>query len=226
MLIQVAVCSPVPALRAGLAALIDGDPGLTVWAAAAALEALPVPLPAGLVILSDAGGLDLPPLKASEPEDAAWGELLPRGAALLLIAAEPLADLLDDAHRQVLTGADLRAWGAISPDASAESLCAAVRALAEGLSVFSPDLLPAAGTLLGARRGAAPDGDALDALSEREIEVLRRLAEGLTNKQAALALGISEHTVKFHVSAIYSKLGVMNRAEAVREGARRGLIPL
>jgi len=61
-------------------------------------------------------------------------------------------------------------------------------------------------------------------LSEREIEVLGLLAQGLANKQIAAALGISEHTVKFHVSSIYTKLNVTNRAEAVHQGVRQGLI--
>ncbi|HEY5902473.1 MAG TPA: helix-turn-helix transcriptional regulator, partial [Anaerolineales bacterium] len=68
-----------------------------------------------------------------------------------------------------------------------------------------------------------PDGDA-PPLSDREIEVLELLAQGLANKQIAGALGISEHTVKFHVSSIYTKLNVTNRAEAVRQGVRQGLI--
>ena len=63
-----------------------------------------------------------------------------------------------------------------------------------------------------------------DPLTSRELEVLQALAQGLANKQIALALGISDHTVKFHVSAIYSKLGVTNRTEAVRVGIQRGLV--
>ena len=63
-------------------------------------------------------------------------------------------------------------------------------------------------------------------LTERETDVLRLAAQGLTNKQIALALAISEHTVKFHISAIYAKLRVSNRAEAVRKGARWGWVPL
>ena len=56
--------------------------------------------------------------------------------------------------------------------------------------------------------------------------MLQLLAQGLANKQIALALGISEHTVKFHISSIYAKLGATNRAEAVRLGVLRGLIVL
>jgi DNA-binding NarL/FixJ family response regulator len=56
--------------------------------------------------------------------------------------------------------------------------------------------------------------------------VLQLLAHGLANKQIALALNISEHTVKFHVSSIYNKLGATNRTEAVRAGVQRGLVVL
>ena len=63
-------------------------------------------------------------------------------------------------------------------------------------------------------------------LTERESEVLGLVAKGLANKQIAVALGISEHTVKFHVSSIYSKLNVTNRTEAVREGLRGGWVAL
>jgi DNA-binding NarL/FixJ family response regulator len=63
-------------------------------------------------------------------------------------------------------------------------------------------------------------------LSEREVEILGMLLRGLANKQVAAQLGISEHTVKFHVSSIYTKLNVSNRTEAVREGLRNGWIAL
>jgi len=65
-----------------------------------------------------------------------------------------------------------------------------------------------------------------EALTPRELEVLEALGEGLSNKSIAARLGITEHTVKFHVSAIFSKLGAENRTDAVRRGVRRGLITL
>ena len=65
-----------------------------------------------------------------------------------------------------------------------------------------------------------------ETLTGREIEVLQYVAQGLANKQIGLAMGISEHTVKFHISSIYAKLGVSNRTEAVRRGVRLGLIAL
>jgi len=55
---------------------------------------------------------------------------------------------------------------------------------------------------------------------------LQLLARGLSNKQIALQLGISEHTVKFHVSSIYTRLGVSSRTEAVRLGVQQGLVVL
>jgi DNA-binding NarL/FixJ family response regulator len=58
------------------------------------------------------------------------------------------------------------------------------------------------------------------------MEVLQGLSQGLANKQIGYTLGISEHTVKFHVSAIYSKLNASNRTEAVRIGVQRGLVIL
>ena len=63
-------------------------------------------------------------------------------------------------------------------------------------------------------------------LTRRELEVLEVLAEGLSNRAIAARLAISEHTVKFHVAAIFAKLGAENRTDAVRRGVRQGLITL
>jgi DNA-binding NarL/FixJ family response regulator len=63
-------------------------------------------------------------------------------------------------------------------------------------------------------------------LTAREQEVLEQIAAGLSNREIAGALGISEHTVKFHVSALLGKLGVRSRAAAIRHGLRRGLVTL
>jgi DNA-binding NarL/FixJ family response regulator len=65
-----------------------------------------------------------------------------------------------------------------------------------------------------------------EALTTREQEVLELVAEGLSNKAMAAALGISDQTVKFHVAAIIAKLGASNRTDAVRRAVRRGLIAL
>lgn len=109
-----------------------------------------------------------------------------------------------------------RVWGVLPNDASSEELTAAVHALSQGLIVGTPTLL------FESESERISDGP----LTDRESEVLGLLAKGLANKQIAVALGISEHTVKFHVSSIYTKLNVTNRTEAVREGLRGGWIAL
>ena len=109
-----------------------------------------------------------------------------------------------------------RVWGILPTDASAEELTAAVHALSQGLIVGTSTLL------FESESEPLSHGP----LSDRESEVLGLLAKGLANKQIALALGISEHTVKFHVSSIYTKLNVTNRTEALREGLRGGWIAL
>src|SRR5262249_38718447 len=74
-------------------------------------------------------------------------------------------------------------------------------------------------------RGTAPD-DLGEPLTRREIQVVALLAEGLPNNAIGARLGISDQTVKFHVSSICGKLGAANRTEAVRLAARRGVIAL
>ena len=80
--------------------------------------------------------------------------------------------------------------------------------------------------LLVAREDGEADPDIPQPLTPREVEILALLAEGLPNKAIASRLGISDQTVKFHVSAIYGKLGASNRTDAVGRGVRRGLIVL
>jgi DNA-binding CsgD family transcriptional regulator len=132
----------------------------------------------------------------------------PSAGATLLLSNEPVN--VRDLRRS------FRVWGVLPADASAEELAAAVQALSQGLIVGTSTLL-----FESEHESLAPGP-----LTERESEVLGLLAQGLANKQIAVVLGISEHTVKFHVSSIYSKLNVTNRTEAVREGLRGGWIAL
>jgi DNA-binding NarL/FixJ family response regulator len=124
----------------------------------------------------------------------------------------------DDAIAR-LNALPLRGWGVVPPDAPPEELAAALVAAASGLIVLAR---PLTGRLL--------QGPALEELSEpltaREREVLELLGRGLSNKLIGRELHISEHTVKFHISSLYAKLEVGNRAEAVSQAARRGLISL
>jgi DNA-binding NarL/FixJ family response regulator len=88
------------------------------------------------------------------------------------------------------------------------------------LVVAPPEVWPASQAL------EVSGGELPEPLTTREHEVLQLLAEGLSNKLVARRLRISEHTVKFHVSSIYAKLGATNRTEAVSHAARRGLVTL
>jgi len=111
----------------------------------------------------------------------------------------------------------------LSRDSDPGEITAALEAAYDGLAVFSAEildvLLPAATELTGA--GELPPGEPL---TSRESDVLSLLAEGAANKEIAARLGISEHTVKFHVSSILSKLGAATRTEAVTRGYKEGLI--
>ena len=102
--------------------------------------------------------------------------------------------------------------GLLGRQAEDGTVLAALRAVREGLWV----------TDRPTQRGDLSQG--LEALTAREIEVLELLAEGLGNKQLAATLGISENTVKFHLSSIFSKLDVGSRTEAVTAGIRSGYL--
>jgi DNA-binding NarL/FixJ family response regulator len=113
------------------------------------------------------------------------------------------------------------AKGALPRHPDPAPLTAAVSAVSVGLVVIDP-VFP---TTVQPVRSGPPDLPA-EEMTPREIEVLQLLAEGLSNKQIAQQLGISEHTVKFHVDAILGKLGAHSRTEAVTRAARLGLIVL
>ena len=116
------------------------------------------------------------------------------------------------------------------------------RDLREALETTAPDVVGEFGSLQEARDAgiaadaflsAAPaspldsdDAPAVESLTAREIEVLELVAEGLSNKAVAVRLGISDQTVKFHLTSISGKLGALNRTDAVRRAVRRGLITL
>jgi DNA-binding NarL/FixJ family response regulator len=145
-------------------------------------------------------------------------------AAALAVTDEATQSLVllseDDGAATRLRALPLRGWGVLPPDAPPEELGAAVFAAAQGLTVLPRQL---AERLL---HGPTTVEELSEPLTTREREVLELLGHGLSNRLIARELHISEHTVKFHISSLYSKLGVGNRAEAVSQGARRGLISL
>jgi DNA-binding NarL/FixJ family response regulator len=136
-----------------------------------------------------------------------------------------LVILTDDAEKFLAVDALRSGVRAILPrEAKPEEIFAAIQGSAAGLVVFHPDVLD---SVLAPRGDEQTELDASDQiLTPREIEVLGMIAEGLGNKEIASKLGISDHTVKFHISSILVKLGASNRAEAVTLGIRHGLIML
>jgi NarL family two-component system response regulator YdfI len=112
----------------------------------------------------------------------------------------------------------IAAW--LPRDATAEEILASVRAAASGLLVVHREMLERDGEHVTFRNSDGP----IPQLTVREIEILTMLAEGLGNKEIAWRLKISGHTVKFHISSIFTKLDVGSRAEAVSLGFRLGLI--
>jgi DNA-binding NarL/FixJ family response regulator len=214
--IRVYVVAPALAVRAGLRALLGEESDVDVLGESAWLGELDeLPGEQDVLVLVDAG---LTGVGSTREELESLLESAAQPAVLLLTAEGP-------APARLLAGLDTRAWGVLPLDSTAEELHAALLALHNGLLVGPPELVEALFT------PRLQDGElmreaALDALTERELQVLQLLAQGLANKQIALALGISEHTVKFHVSGIYAKLGAASRTEAVRQGVRQGLIIL
>ena len=220
-MIRVSLVAPSPALRAGLHALLSSDNEITIideaddWDdAVQGRSETDVVITTSVSFASFRDASTLPPSGTMRRAqgDASLSTSLEAGAsswaAVLLLSDDPLN------VRELMRSSSV--WGVLPLDASGEELCAAVRALSQGLIV-------GARSLLFASEQENPDHGPL---TDRESEVLALLARGLANKQIAAALGISEHTVKFHVSSIYSKLNVTNRTEAVREGLRGGWIVL
>jgi len=203
-LIRVTVVSPNPALRIGLRELLGNLQGISVTGEAADFEALDLLMEETEVLLL-ASVPDLPEMEEDSP-------------AILL-----LTDTLEDA--QMLAASQFHTWGILPLSASEEELGAAILALGEGLWVGTPVLVQ--GMMRTTNRIELISDDELpEPLTARETEVLQLVAQGLANKQVALKLDISEHTVKFHLSSLYAKLNVSGRTEAIRIGLSLGLISL
>jgi DNA-binding NarL/FixJ family response regulator len=191
------IIAPTPALRAGLRSMLVG---------------------AGVEVVGEAAGAALAPVAdvvlAAGDNPAAVGRALAgdEGAALVALSDDPRLPAL-------LRTLPLRGWAIVSPDAGPEELAAAVGAAAQGFVAVPRQLAD--------QLAPRPVGEPLaEPLTAREAEVLGLLSQGLPNKQIALRLQISEHTVKFHIAAIFAKLGAGSRTEAVSIGARQGLITL
>jgi NarL family two-component system response regulator YdfI len=218
--VQVMVVSPIPSLRVGLKTILTSISDIKIIAEAASLDgssALPQAVDVVLV-----AGLELPAqswlheILVNYPEQA-----------FLFLVNSPYLSPLDGSLRR-------RPLGWLSLEAAPAEIAAAIRALQAGLAVFDPLFIghsqaselnsPAFHELDSLSNTDYTHVEAIEPLTRREIDVLELLAQGMPNKEIARRLIISEHTVKYHISSIYSKFGVNNRTEAVRQGIRSGLI--
>jgi DNA-binding NarL/FixJ family response regulator len=202
---RVFVVAPTPFSRAGLRSILEsaevGADVLVVGEADSVVEL--VPPEADVVVVA-----------GDDPLEEAARAVAEEGTQAILLLSD------DDRSVPVLREFAPRGWGVVSPDAPPEELSAAIVAVIQGLVVLPRALT---GRLL---RGQEVVEEPSEPLTAREREVLGLLGRGLSNKMIARDLRISEHTVKFHVSSIYAKLGAASRTEAIGLGARLGLISL
>jgi len=204
--IRVLIVDDHPVVRDGLRGVIDGQPDMHVVGEAghgaealARVDAEPVD-----VVLMD---LRMPIMGGVE----AIGQLRRTAPSVRVLVLTTF-----DTDRDVLPAIEAGATGYLLKDTPRDELLRAVRAAHRGEAVLSPAV---AGRLMGQVRTPAQD-----TLSSRELEVLRLVAAGFTNREAAQKLFISEATVKTNLLHIYAKLGVRDRASAVAAGYQRGLL--
>lgn len=198
--VKVLIVAENPLARMGLAALLANQTELSITGQTTASNNL------------------LAEMEVYCPDVIAWD--WGWGSAPDLPINVPVVALLKEAS-QAGEAWNAGARGLLLGSTDADSLSAALVAAAHGLAVMEPQL-PSELAQLDSRTQDTP----VENLTAREMEVLQLLAEGLPNKIIASRLNITDHTVKFHVNAIMTKLGVQSRTEAVVRATRLGLIIL
>ena len=208
-MIRVLVVDDHPVVRHGLIAILRYEPGIEVVGDAAdgeeavrlILERRPD------VVLLD---LRLPKLSGIEVMKRARREA-PEVRFLVLTTY--------DTDEYIGPALAAGAQGYLLKDATPDELARGVQAVVQGRAALEPGV---AARLLE----RMSEGERGDELSVRELEVLRLLVEGASNKAIAVRLGLSENTIKTHISRIFAKLGVQSRAEAVTVALQRGLVSI
>lgn len=184
-----------PVVRQGLKAALESESDLRVVAEAANLGEIP----------STEVEVTVLDLEMDGPDPI---EHLASLGAVVIFSAHAEAE-------KIARAVERGALGYVLKGAPLEELIAAIRAAAAGQSYLQARV---AALLAQALRSPAPR------LSSRQGEILKLLAEGLSNKEIGARLGVTERTAKFHVNAIFNRLGAENRAQAVALAGRLGLI--
>jgi DNA-binding NarL/FixJ family response regulator len=209
--IRILVADDHPIVREGLAAILSTQPDFEVIGQA--VDGADLVAQAGQlrpdVVLTD---LEMPQLDGV-------------GAILQLRRASPetrsIVFTVFDTDERILAALQAGAQGYLLKGAPREEVFNAIRVVDGGGSLLQPIV---ASKVLRQISGGSLHGEEREPLTNREIEVIRLLAQGKPNKEIATELAISERTVKFHVSSILGKLGAANRTEAVAIAAARGIV--
>jgi DNA-binding NarL/FixJ family response regulator len=214
-MIRAFIIASAPMMRAGLQAMLTTTEIQVVGEAAVPARIIAAIPDIDVLVVADEKILE---------EVATTIRSIPDAATIAIVALSNN----DEYPASILHSLALGGWSIVPPDVSPAGLQAAIVTAIQGFVTFPAPLAERILGQLGRRVPVeamhidAPD----EPLTSREREVLEMLSRGLSNKMIARRLSISEHTVKFHVSSIYTKLGAASRTDAVSRGVRRGLITL
>jgi DNA-binding NarL/FixJ family response regulator len=215
--LRVVVADDHPVVRAGFAAMLDAQPDFTVVATATdGEEAVRVSREHSPdVVLMDIRMPGMDGIEATRQVTHAGAD----GPRVLILTTFDLDEYVYDALRAGASGFLLK-------DTSAERLFEAVRVIAAGEALLAPAVTRRLITQFAQSRpnAGAPTLKTLSTLTARETQVLRLVAEGLSNPEIAVRLAVSEETVKTHVSHVLTKLGLRDRTQAVVTAYESGLI--
>lgn len=199
--------------RTGLAVLLDRDHRISVIGqAGSGLEAVELAEQVRPdVILMD---LKLPGISGIEATRIITSRM--PGIKILILTTF-------DSESHVVEALAAGAGGYVLKDSRAEAIIASIEALMAGESVIAGSITH---RLLGLLQGGASSRTCYDGLTDREVEILRMIARGMPNKQIAFELEVNEKTVRNHISRLYEKLKIHDRAQAALYAARKGLVDL
>jgi two-component system, NarL family, response regulator YdfI len=206
--IRIAVATTSTVRRAGLESIVRGHPEFHLAGSFGAM--------ARLLSFARSTELDVILIDSDSVRDLLLEPI--SNAAIVLLTevcdARSISRLLRSGVRAIL-----------SRESAPDDVLSAIYAAHDGLVLLSTPTAESLATVYGDQPLEVEVGLS-EEITSRETDVLRMLAEGLVNKDIAVRLGISEHTVKFHISSILDKLGASTRTEAVTLGIRRGLVPI